>query len=259
MLPTELVFETGIYERKDCAPVSKMSSGICASPWKGHGNVFVSSTSLLRARAKWVDEKWETVLEGSQKSPMVAEVRKFSALKPGRRAVLTTCNVTTTTCTSPAVCGNLTIWKSSGAYSTIVTSSSLLSAEHRPYALGDVTYDGSLCMAFMFWEGRSRKKNGERKSLAVSGIETVLDPKETFRISLENPKPWDLVTTPSRTRMYDISCETDGITEKDLVHGLSIYRTMQMEQPGVKRIDVNCDLSSVPPLTANDVLRSALP
>ncbi len=234
-----------------------MSSGICASTWKGQGNVFVSSTSLLTAYANWIDENWEVVLEGSRKKPRVNEVRKRSALKAGRRVVLASCDVRTSQCSSAAECGNLTIWKSGGTYGTIVRSSSLYNATGGKFCFGDVTFDGSLGFAFMFWEERNQRHFGLRKPLSVMGIETVLSEKESLRVASGRNTSWLLSIVPSRTRLYEIQCDSDGMTAKDLAHAIGIYRTMQMGQPGVRRDDVMYNISRVNALSSSDVLKSA--
>lgn len=257
LLPAELVAETGIFEKPDCTPTSILSTGICATPWRGNGNLFVSSTSLLTSRAKWVDEKWETLLEGSRKSPVVNEVRRRTTLKPGRRVVLTDCTVQYGPCTGPADCGTMTVWKSSGPYNSIVTRTSLLDSAKLQFSLGDVTYDGSMGMAFIFWEGRKRENKKRRYSISAAGIETVLNKKETDRLARAESRPWNLTVDPLRSRTYEVSCITDGMGEDDLAHGLTIYRSMQLEQPGIQRSDVQSNISRVTPVTANDVIRSA--
>lgn len=223
--------------------------------------MYISSTSLLTASALWVDSEWETLLEGSEKTPILGEVRTNSTLKPGRKAVLTGCSVRVSRCSSSAQCGEMEIRKSSGPYGTIVTSSSYInrSLTANEYSVGDYTYDGSMGCAFMLAETKrtGKPRNDSRLTVSVIGIETVLLPSETRRAAREESRPWNLDADPERSRLYNLSCATDGMTADDFAHGLAIYRAMQLEQPGRERSDVRSNLSRIDPMSVNDVVRSA--
>lgn len=257
LLPAELRSEMGISEIDNCTTKTTKSTGVCAFPWKGRGNIFVSATSLLAARAKWVDEEWHTLLEGSQKNPVTNEVRLASALKPGRRAVLTNCDVQVTPCTSVASCGTLTIWKTDGPYNSIVTKSSLVPEGKKRFALGDVTFDGASAVGLYFWQNRTVGSAKHRHSISVSGVEAVLALNETNRLMRAESRPWNLTVNPHRSRLYSITCDTDGLGADDLARGVSLYRAMQLEEPGVERVDVQSNISRVSPVTVNDVVRAA--
>lgn len=257
LLPAELVSETGISQVDNCTAKPINSTGMCASPWRGRGNMFVSAMSLLASRAKWNDDDWHTLLEGSQKSPVSNEVRTSKALKPGRRVVVTNCSVHVAPCKTPATCGTMSISRSNGPYSSVVTSSSLMRNKTKLFSLGDLTFDGSNAVAFIFWEKPTKRTPPPRRSISFSGVEAILSPSETKRVLREESRPWDLAVDPRRSRLYVITCVTDGLLAEDLTRGVALYRGMDLEQPGVERSDVQSNISRLAPITVNDVVRAA--
>ncbi len=126
----------------------------------------------------------------------------------------------------------------------------------RDYTLGDLTYDGAMGLAFFFWEGNTTEREGLRKFISIMGIETVLSKEEVARVLLGKMESWLLFPPPSRTRLYEISCETDGLLPKDLTRAVPLYRITQMEQPGVKRVNVNSAFSRLMPLTSSDIVKA---
>lgn len=261
LLPSEILLESGIYERKDCTPKSIKSAGVCASPWKGQANVFISSASLLTAYSNWIEPgKWQVVLEGSRKKPRISEVRNIHAKKEGRRIVLASCDIRATRCDSNTQCGNLIAADSKGTYGVVVTSSSLHNVTGGPYFYGDVQYDRSGGFAFMFWPSKFQQQkldnSSSRKRITVLGIETAVSERDSLLLSRIGNASIPLSIAPSQTFLYDIHCDTDGLRAEDLAHSIGIYRTMQAEQC-VSNQCINYNSSINGHLSSSDILKSA--
>lgn len=261
LLPLEMLFETGIDERKSCKPITiRNSSGTCAGPWKGNSQVSLAASALLTQRFQWVDEEWEFVLVGSKKQFDSSEVRLYSRLIDSNRSfVVHNCQVQTDKCGTN--CGNMTIQKTDGPFSTIVTNWSGIPRRDGRKLMGDVTWDKSTGMAFLFWEDGSvpdPKRNTFNGSIiSVKGMETVMTMGNLMKMARGDKNPWPLLLVDNRTRTYSIKCSTDGLIPWDLARAISLYRTVEMEQPGVRRTGVNGMIEKVPPLNTSDVVKAA--
>eukprot|EP00180_Rhodochaete_pulchella_P004626 Plantae.Rhodophyta-Rhodochaete_pulchella.ctg904.p1 GENE.Plantae.Rhodophyta-Rhodochaete_pulchella.ctg904~~Plantae.Rhodophyta-Rhodochaete_pulchella.ctg904.p1 ORF type:complete len:236 (+),score=19.61 Plantae.Rhodophyta-Rhodochaete_pulchella.ctg904:308-1015(+) len=89
------------------------------------------------------------------------------------------------------------------------------------------------------------------------GMETVLQKSSIDRVLREEEfVAWNLTLPANHTRLYTVSCYSDGLLSRDLVHAVSVYRTMQLEQPGVVRRDVRFKLSNLEPISSSDVLKA---
>lgn len=110
-------------------------------------------------------------------------------------------------------------------------------------------------MAFFFWPNDESDDNGERR-IVTKGIEMILNKEEIETVLNSSGTPWDIFPTSERARYYEISCESNGLTSSDLTRAISLYRTVQMEQPGVQRKHVDGRFEKVPPLDKSDVLKS---
>lgn len=131
--------------------------------------------------------------------------------------------------------------------------------KYNEISLGDVTFDGAMGLAFIFWNGsRTRAKAGQNAKwhINIKGMETVLSREEIGTVLLGRVEPWTLKAEPARTRLYEIACQTDGIMPRDLAMAASLYRTAQMDQLGVKRENVSYRLERVLPLTPSDMYKS---
>lgn len=261
LLPAELLLEAGLYERHNCTKKTVRSKGVCASPWRGEGDVFVSSAMLMTQRAGWVSQNWEAVFEGSRKMPRISETHSMTPEHAkNRRVVLAQCSVYTSRCTTD--CGTLTVAKTLSPYSTIVTSASIYnSSTEKRFCVGDVTYDGSLGAAFMFCSGQSATmRTGNRRQrnrISTQGIEHILSRDDVHKKKLGSTTPWRVQTSYNRTRLYNIICSSDGLLPRDLTKAVSMYRTTQMEQPGVRRKDVGHLIEKLSPLNVTDTLKAA--
>lgn len=270
LLPAELVFETGLGERVDCqVRVFERGNGVCATPWDGHSDVGIAASALLVQRFAWVQQIWNVVFEGSSKDMIASESRSESTTGLPYRPVLgRNCKVRATNGCGKKDCGEMIIDKDGGAFDTIVSHATFpgfpqqnTSDEKALYVRGDITYDGVFGLGFFFWERKIAKEarnqpNGTFR-IAASGIETVLSEADIDRIlDVKQTSPWNLNVVPSLTRLYDLTCDTSGLKSRDLTRAVSLYRTMQMEQPGVKRMGMDFNIDQLSPISSSDVLKA---
>lgn len=90
--------------------------------------------------------------------------------------------------------------------------------------------------------------------LRVRGIEAMLTDEEIERVLKGREEPWEILLTNERTRVYDISCASPGLGWRDLMKAVSIYRTIQMERPGLQRKKGTSFQERVPPMNSSDVV-----
>lgn len=281
-LPAELLVETGIDERKDCVPLAEIQVGICATPWMGQSELLAATSAMLVQLFSWVDSDWDVVYEGSNPSLNGNEVHRehvvsqhFSDGKPTPLA--SDCRVTVSNCTD---CGTMSVGKDHGGpFNIIVSNASLgetqldeegiekkcphvkdVTGRYRPYH-GDLTYDFVTGMAFFFWS-LPCEKLGEKErpiyTIRTRGVEAILTKREIEKSNEPQGNPWTILLNGDRTRMYDISCNSPGLGWKDLMKAVSLYRTVQLGQPGLIRLAANSQLSRVPPIERSDVLKALL-
>lgn len=261
LLPLEILLEAGVQELNNCAPETVNSTGVCASPWEGHSEHGISAAALSIQRFGWVDQEWDYVPVGAAKIPDASEVRtiKQRLVSPeDRRLLVHKCRVDIAGC-SALGCGEMTIFKSNGTFDTITTNWTY--APRNVKLTGDLTYDQSTALAFLFWPTRTvpdamrARYNGT--VIHVRGVERLLTDGETQRVLRGEREPWQLRLDAVRTRSYDIRCHTDGLTALDLSSAVSLYRTVQMEQPGVRRNEVQGVLARLSPLNSSDIAKAA--
>lgn len=125
LFPAELILETGLDARRDCAPKRVVvTDGVCASPSRNVPDAAASVAAVLSAHLNWVDKTWTVVPEGASKSMATAEVRASTAAVD--RVVVTNCALTTTPCTDvPGGCGNVVVQNTGGARGFVTIDSSL--------------------------------------------------------------------------------------------------------------------------------------
>lgn len=278
-LPAELVVETGIDERKDGSPTLENQTGICATPWMGQSAVLAASSAMLVQIFSWVDSDWDVVYEGSSMTMKAVEVHREGAvplaLKESTVSMAYDCHVSVSKC---AECGTMSVGKDEvGAFEDIITNASLgetqmdvqeiekrcphakdLTRTYRPYS-GDMTYDFRTGMAFFFWAlpCESVVQNGQEiYRIGTQGIEAIMTKNEVDMMLKGQQKSWNLSLNSNRTRMYEITCKSPGLGWKDLMTAVSLYRTVQLTGPGLKRNVTNFKLSRVSPLERKDVLKS---
>lgn len=260
LLPLEILFEAGIDEHTRCQPKTVRNSlGVCAEPWGGHSEVGIAASALLTQKFQWVDQHWDFVLVGSKKKFDSTEVRVYDRLRDFNRTFLIgKCHVYTKPC--GLNCGLMTVFNSDGPFHTVISNYSRIPPSTGRKSLGDLTWDKSTGMSFIFWEnGITRDENTRqfnRSILSAKGIETVLSDEVMKRVFLGKKDPWTFPLNNSSTREYDINCSTDGLTSWDLVRATSLYRTMQMEQPGLRRVGVNGDINKVEPMSNSDIVKA---
>ncbi|GAB0495224.1 hypothetical protein MMPV_006523 [Pyropia vietnamensis] len=288
LLPAELYFETGLGEEpKGRTREVERHNGICASPWTGHSSVGVSAAALLAQRLNWLDPVWTAVPEGASKKMIIAErfawpagsrrLGESQGEAPGGSAVVAAdCSITIGTCVGGS-CGNLVIHRTSGPFHTIATGASLAGVTNSTFpaptdttgrfSMGDLTYDGATGVAFLFWEvppppeaaAAAAPGLGRRTvRVHVRAVEVVLNASEVDRVFDPDPTPWTLPAVAGRARTYAVALSTDGLRAADVVMAASIFRTGQMEQPGVRRTDVHSQIERLPPMTSSDVLKALL-
>ncbi len=215
---------------------------------------------LATLRFTWADPDWDYVLVGSSKIPRASEVRvNANLLSPDRSYLVRECIVQTAPCSKDNPCGNLTVMRTNGPYDTMVDNPD---APKGVTSRGDLTYDKALGVAFHFWEvGTSKfphKSSYSRKLIKVAGVETLLNEQQVERVLDRNVMDnWTFALNSSVTRLYEASCVTDGLLAKDLARAVSLFRTSQLEQPGVRRADVGDKLAKLPPLNSSNVAMAA--
>lgn len=283
-IPAEVLVESGIDKRDDCGPTVVEQKGVCASPWKGHSDTGIACSALLVDSYTWADQDWDVVYEGSSPSMFSREVhvaRKVANLPEsatGSRIPLASgCSVQVSGC---GECGTLTVERDQGAFDTIITNASLareafsmdeddiakrcphtvdISRKFAPYR-GDLTYDFNTGLAFFFWAQPCKNIPSDRShtwyKLHARGVEALLSEEEISRVLKGSEEPWEIVLSEERTRVYDVSCESPGLGWKDLMKAISIYRTIQMERPGLQRTEGTGLQQRVPPMTSSDVLKA---
>lgn len=255
LVPLEILVELGIDSSKRCSAHTINSTGVCAKPYGGHSDVGVASAALLANQFVWIDRDWEVVLEGSSKIPRSSEVRTRKALRADRRVVAANCVVDVTPCDSG--CGLLHVQRQHGGFDTVVADADVAPDTKEVYRRGDVTYDNATSLAFLFWDAGTHELRGQkRKRVRAEGIEMVLNDTDTTRLT-EQPKVkpgkiWHVKATKLNARRYNVHCETDGVLSKDVAYAVSLYRTIQMEQPGLRRDGVKGRIQEVAALNGND-------
>lgn len=287
LLPAELYAETGLHESPTGATEAmRRTNGVCASPWAGHSDVGVAASALLVQRLGWQDPVWSVVGQGASKAMDVAEL---FATAPGDNGgadgsggdpiVVADCTAVVSPCPPPDGCGALTVHRTGGPFDTVVTAATAapaavnasLAAPPGTYGRGDVTYDGAAGVAFFWWELPAPPAGGEvippqhrrrgGTAVAVRGIEVLLSPPQVGRVLQRGLDPWILpVPAGNHTRAYTLTCGTDGLRSRDVAMGVSLYRTMMMEQPGVRRTGLGAPTASItalPPLGPSDVAKAA--
>lgn len=260
LLPLELIVETGIRERRTCGPWSvEESKGVCASKYDGHNDYAGAVAAALVQNVDWAEGNWEVVLEGMRKAPRSDEVHARAALTEGRVALAADCEVTIEVC-SAVKCGDFNVTRVPGAFDTVVANATVVPPN--AFTLGDVTYDLNTSVAFMFWDAGAAPVRGpspprrQRQRISVQGVEMVLNRDEVEFLLSKPVKPWTLPAAPTRSRQYSLSCLSDGVPASDFARAVSLYRTAQMEQPGVRRSDVAYQIDRVPALTSSDLAKA---
>ncbi|KAI0558699.1 hypothetical protein FGB62_193g037 [Gracilaria domingensis] len=245
------------------------STGVCPSRWAGHSAVGIASAALLVQRSEWIDSDWDIVYEGSSVNLSLSDVHRSTvgrsvssdaeARRIEARAVAKNCSVQVLPCTD---CGTLTVGKDGGTFDTIITNASIVDdpnhcreTDDENYCRGDLTYDTATGLVFFFWSVRTGNNSRERR-IATKGIEVLLTDEEIDRVLTTNETVWEIFPGRERSRLYSISCESNGLHWTDLTRAVSIYRTVQMESPGEKKVNVNGDLANVRSLTREDVMKS---
>ncbi|GAB0496875.1 hypothetical protein MMPV_008196 [Pyropia vietnamensis] len=141
-----------------------------------------------------------------------------------------------------------------------------------PVRHGDLVYTSS----YLFWpETPSAADAAEastavtargghpRKRIAARGIEAVLtlaDFGRIMRAGHGSSVPLTFSVRPEYGRVYNISCDTDGLHGGDLAAAASIFRTMQMSHPtgySGAHDSTSTERALPPPLTVDGVLRGA--
>lgn len=184
---------------------------------------------------------------------------KQKLVKPGNRRLLVhKCHVDIGGCPKFG-CVQFTIFKSGGTFDTITTNWTYALRDVK--STGDLTHDRSTCAAFLFWPSRT-VRDVERTRyngtiIHVRGVQTLMNSPQTLRVLQGERKPWQLNLEASMNRSYDIRCHTDGLTATDLSLAVSLHRTTQMEQPGVRRREVKGVLSRLTPLNSSDIAKAA--
>lgn len=172
---------------------------------------------------------------GLKKTFDPSEVRLRARLRSdvNRKFVVQNCEV----CINKSVdkCGTMTISKSSGPFSTIISN----------------------------WLGIPRSVSYPERTrynasiISAKGIETVLSDENMKRVLIGERNQWPLPLENSRTRQNTINCRTGVLRPWDLVRAVYLYRTIQMEQPGLRRKGVNGRIEKVPPMNSSDVVKAA--
>lgn len=289
LVPAELYFETGLGEvpRGTTTPAVR-HNGVCVSPWTGHSAVGVAAAALLVQRLNWLDAVWTAVPVGASKAMIITERFAWPAGwrpagdedgeggGPGGGAVLAAdCSVVVGACEGDG-CGSVVIHRTDGPFHTIVTGASMAGdtngtfpaatdAVTSRYAMGDLTYDGATGVAFLFWEVSPPSDEAAAADapppaargtsrVHVRGVEVVLNASEMDRVLHSDGTPWRLDPVAGRARTYAVALSTSGLRAADVAMAASIFRTSQMEQPGVRRSDVHARIERLPPLTPSDVL-----
>lgn len=291
LVPAELFSETGLGEEpRGTTTLVVRHNGVCASPWTGHSAVGVAATALLVQRFNWLDAVWTAVPVGTSKAMVITERFAWPAGSypaadesgegagvSGGAVVAADCSVAVGACESDG-CGSLVIDRTDGPFHTIVTGATLAGdtngtfpaatdAAASRYAMGDLTYDGATGVAFFFWEappppeevattGAPPPAARRTSSVHVRGVEVVLNTSEMNRVLHSDGAPWRLDAAPGRARTYSVALSTSGLRAADVAMAASIFRTGQMEQPGVRRSDVHSRIERLPPLTHSDVLKA---
>lgn len=132
LFPAELVLETGIDTRRDCAPASVMVvDGVCASPSRNVPDAAASVAAILAAHLDWVDKTWTVVPEGAAKSMVTAELRVGAAA--AGRVVAANCALTSTPCTDVVGgCGEVVVQNTGGSRGFVTVDSSLMPSSSSP-------------------------------------------------------------------------------------------------------------------------------
>lgn len=270
LVPADLFVETGISVKEDCSEKDvTVQDGVCASKWAGHSDAGVTAAALLVQRFEWIDREWDIVFEGSSKRMVAAEVRREARvgkeLYDARRIFAYQCKTKVSPCSD---CGEFTVAREAGPFDTVILASTLRPTpgadSTSTYARGDLTYDGALGVAFYFWEmpaipvelsqRTTQKSSGYR--IRAAGVETVLTEEQIARVLEKSVEPWSFSLTPKLARVYDIECRTSNLTSGDMAQAVSLYRTTQMEQPGVRRSHVKQNLALLEPLNQSDALKA---
>eukprot|EP00171_Calliarthron_tuberculosum_P012508 IDg12508t1 len=221
LVPLELFVESGISSNKRCKTQKINSTGVCASPWKGHSDASIASAALLTQHFGWLEADWDVVLVGSRKVPVASE----------------------------------------SAFDTVAFDADLAPQNSSVFRLGDVTYDRATSLAFLFWDGGEKQLDGrEGRGILAHGVEAVLNRSEQHRLlmypTLIPGDPWTVRAMAENARRYIVYCETDGLLSVDLVRAVSLYRTTQMEKPGMQRDGVNGRIEKIPAFNRSDATKA---
>lgn len=126
----------------------------------------------------------------------------------------------------------------------------------------DLTWETTVATVFIFKEYGSEPRphltgaTSNRTKIRAIGVEMILNASERADFQTFNHPPYPLRITPERARLYDISCQSDGLLPRDLARAVSLYRTAVMEQPGVRHTEVEGDIKNLKPLDASDVTKA---
>lgn len=284
LIPAELVLEGGLSESNRCAQhVVTPQRGICASPWEGVRDSDVIASALLTSRIPWADPDWTVVPEGASMDMNAVEVRSPPVDDPlPTKVVAAACRVSLRPCTEVfGGCGNITFEMSEGQRGIYVINSSLAkwqeSSAKARFVHGDFTHDTALGVGFAFWplDPPSGSRPSLPPSLATNGmeggapqpprriwaaaLEMVVSDEEVqigMRMVAEGNTRWDLPVTASRARIYNLSCLSSGLVDRDLTRAASLWRTMQMSSPGTVQSHVGSNISRLAAITPNDLARA---
>lgn len=249
------------------------SRGVCASPSKQpplHGAYAIAS---LTEQFDWVDKTWDMVLEGQSSRPNRQQSNVFSQLKKRKRYsfLVRDCKVSHNICLSTnSSCGTLTF--KPGNYSIQVQN--WTDTPNAASRYGKLYHYPPVDAAYLFWDTNTSTNTRHAKfnqtRIYVHGIETMLTKKEATQVysssqgsstslrNLYHMKTKLLTAVPNRTRIYHISCLTDGIRASDLAMAISIYRsaTLDAVAQSVQDWMWSPSLNLAPPLTSSDVAKA---
>lgn len=262
LLPAELILESGLDVRADCDVVSRQSNrGVCASPWRSVSMVRASATALLVNNFQWLNEEWDFIREGSSTLFWGDEVHSSSRSKVIQdpnikvRFLGRHCTTSISRCTD---CGTLTARHSNGVFDGIITRSSLLDAANATREChGDMVGQGILTPSHIFCEDTLQtpvwKNFDSTTRFSTIGLESIL--QGISENDVRKVGQMVIQLNSSSTRVYKISCDTDGLASKDLAKSVMFMRTAQIEIHPTWNIS-NSSIEALRPFTTSDVLKS---
>lgn len=263
--PLEILLEAGIDESSKCGPsLIRDNVGVCASPvtLKGRDTeTYAVMSQVLNMR--WIDQNWDYVPVGASLKPNSSEARRGQLLlkKKEGQMLVKDCKIRNFSCSIDKNCGVITTVRTNGHFRVVASNWSHIRG-NKP-SFGDLTYDGSLSTVFIFY-GAGHTHVHNRSRIRVKGVEMILTKSERENAGGTSGTVYNaslagsfLDVVANRSRLYDIECITDGLTESDLARAISLYRTSMMEQPGVQRVDIQTQISHWLPLSRSDVAKAA--